>query len=137
MAGTVGGFGVIVKIDIASTLTAITYLLEGEIPKQKKFIAEATPQNATGGYAVRVASGKRSLESFKVTLGWDSDEATHAAVLTAFDSDAPVNMSVISPGTDETVAFSAFIEEVARIPDPEGAYKAEVMITPTGAPTIS
>ena len=137
MDGTIGGFGVIFKIDISSTLTAVTYLLEGEMPKQKKFVAEATPQNATGGYAVRVASGKRSLESFKLVLGWDSDETTHAAMLTAFDSDAPVNCSVISPGTDETIAFSAHIEEIARIPDPEGAYKAEVMITPTGAPTIS
>lgn len=137
MAGTIGGFGVIFKIDVSSTLTAVTYLLEGEIPKQKKFIADATPQNATGGYTVRVASGKRSLESFKVTLGWDSDEATHAAVLAAFDADTAVNCSVITPGTDETIAFSAHIEEISRLPDPEGAYKAEVMVTPTGAPTIT
>ena len=49
MAGTIGGFGVIFKIDITSTLTAVTYLLEGEMPKQKKFVAVATLQNATGG----------------------------------------------------------------------------------------
>mgnify|MGYP000894144957 CR=1 FL=1 len=137
MAGTIGGFGLIVKIDIASTLTAITYLLDGELPKFKKFLAEATPQNAAGGYAVRVATGKRSLESFKVTLGWDSDETTHAAVLAAFDSDSPVNMSVISPGTDETIAFSAHIEEIGRVTKDEDAYKAEIVITPTGAPTIT
>ena len=135
---TQGGFGLVVKISISSTLTAFVNLLEGsELPKFKKFIAEATPHSATGGYAVRVATGKRSLESFKVVLGWDKDEATHAAVRTAFDSNDPVNMSVVSPGSDETIAFSAHIEEVGRILAQEDAYTAEVMITPTGAPTIT
>jgi len=137
MAGTIGGFGLKVKIDIAATPTLITYLLEGEIPKFKKFIAEATPQNASGGYAVRVATGKRSLESFKVTLGWDATEATHAALKTAFASNDPVNITVVAPGTDETIAFSAHIEEVGRMTKDEDAYKAEVVITPTGAPTIT
>lgn len=133
-----GGFGLQVKIDIASTLTVIADLLEGsELPKFKKYLAEATPHNASGGYAVRVASGKRSLESFKVVLGWDKDQATHAAIRTAFDSNSPVNMSVISPGADETIAFSAHIEEIGRITGEEDAYTAEVMITPTGAPTIT
>jgi predicted secreted protein len=138
MSGTIGGFGLQVKIMVGTSLTALTYLLEGsELPKFKKFIAEATPHSATGGWAKRVATGKRSLESFKVVLGWDSDEVTHAAVQTAFDSNEPVSMSVVSPGGDETIAFSAHIEEVGRLPGQEDAYQAEVMITPTGAPTIS
>ena len=134
-----GGYGLDVKITVGTTLTTFVSLLEGsEMPKFKKFIAEATPHNATGGWAVRVATGKRSLESFKVVLGWDTDEATHAAVQTAFDSDAAVNMSVVSPdGADETIAFSAHIEEIGRMPAQEDIYKAEVMITPTGAPTIT
>lgn len=135
---TQGGFGLIVKIDIGGVLTAMAELLEGsELPKFKKFIAEATPHNATGGYAKRVATGKRSLESFKVVLGWDKDEATHAAIRTAFDSNDPVNMSVVSPGSDETIAFSAHIEEVGRMLGQEEVYTAEVMITPTGAPTVT
>ena len=134
---TSGGFGLQVKINISATLTAIVDLIEGEIPKFKKFIAEATPQNAAGGYVKRVATGKRSLESFKVTLGWDKTEATHEAITTAFDSNDPVNMSVISPSGDETIAFSAHIEEIGRVPGDEDYYKAEVMITPTGAPTIT
>lgn len=138
MAGTSGGFGLQVKITVGTTLTAITYLLDGsELPKFKKFIADATPHSATGGWAKRVASGKRSLESFNVTLGWDSDEATHAAVLTAFESDASVSMSVVSPGSDETIAFSAHIEEISRAVEMEGLFTAEVMITPTGKPTIT
>jgi hypothetical protein len=136
---TEGGFGLQVKITVGTTLTAITQVLEGsEMPKFKKFIAEATPHSSTGGWAVRVPTGKRSLESFKVVLGWDSDESTHGAMVTAFDSDAAVNMSVISPdGSDETIAFAAHIEEIARMPAQEDAYKAEVMITPTGKPTIT
>lgn len=139
MAGTEGGFGLQVKITVGTTLTALTYLLEGsEMPKFKKFIADATPHSATGGWAKRIASGKRSAEPFKVVLGWDSDEATHAAVQTAFDSDNPVNMSVISPdGSDETIAFSAHIEEISRLVEMESLYTAEVMITPTGKPTIT
>lgn len=139
MAGTEGGMGLAVKITVGTMLTAMTYLLEGsELPKMKAFIAEATPHNATGGWTKRVHSGKRSLEPFKVILGWDSDEVTHAAVQTAFDSDSSVNMSVISPdGADETIAFAAFIEEIARITSQEDKYTAEVMITPTGKPTIT
>lgn len=139
MAGTEGGMGLAVKIMVGTTLTAMTYLLEGsELPKMKAFIAEATPHNATGGWTKRVHSGKRSLEPFKVILGWDSDEVTHAAVQTAFDSDSAVSMSVISPdGSDETIAFSAFIEEIARMTSQEDKYTAEVMITPTGKPTTT
>ena len=137
MAGTIGGFGLIVKIEITAVLTVITYLLEGEIPEQEKFIAEATPHSASGGYAVHVATGKRKLNEFKVTLGWDKDEATHAAVRTAFASDSPVNMSVVTPGTDETIAFSAHIVKIGRMTEQEDVYKAEVTIQPTGAPTIT
>lgn len=139
MAGTEGGFGLQVKITVGTSLTALTYLLEGsELPKFKKFIADVTPHSATGGWAKKIATGKREAESFKVVLGWDSDEATHAAVQTAFDSDLPVNMSVVSPdGSDETISFSAHIEEIARLTGQEDAYTAEVMITPTGKPTIS
>ena len=133
MAGTIGGFGLVVKINTV----AITYLIDGEIPKFKKFIAEATPQNATGGWAKRVATGKRSLESFKVTLGWDKSEATHAAVVTSFDAETAATIAVLSPGSDETITFSAYIEEISRIADDEDYYKAEVMITPTGVPTIT
>lgn len=136
---TEGGMGLQVKITVGTTLTAIAEIQEGsEMPKFKKFLAEATPHNATGGWAKMVATGKRKAEPFKVVLAWDSDETTHAAIVAAFDSDSPVNMSVVSPdGSDETIAFAAHVEEVARIPGQEDYYKAEVMIHPTGKPTIT
>ncbi len=133
-----GGFGLTAKIDVSATLTAIVDILEGsELPKFKKFLADMTPHNATQGYTVRVATGKRSLESFKLVIGWDADEATHAAVQAAFDSNAPVNMSVSSPGDDEVIAFAAHIEEISRGAPQEDGYTAEVTVTPTGAPTIT
>lgn len=136
---TEGGFGLQVKITVGTSLTAIASLLEGsELPKFKKFIADATPHSATGGWAKKIATGKRDAESFKLVLGWDKDEATHAAIRTAFDSDASVNMAVVSPdGTDETISFAAHIEEIARLTGQEDAYTAEVMVTPTGKPTIT
>lgn len=133
-----GGFGLTAKIDVSCVLTAIVDILDGsELPAMKKFIADMTPHNATSGYAVRVASGKRSLESFKLVIGWDSDEATHAAVQAAFDSDDAVDMSISSPGGDEVIAFSGHIEEIARQSPTEEGYTAEVTVTPTGAPTIT
>ncbi len=133
-----GGFGLTAKIEIAAVLTVVVDILEGsELPKFKKFLAEMTPHSATQGYAVRVATGKRSLESFKLVIGWDSDEATHAAMQTVFDSNLPVNMSISAPGNDEVIAFAAHIEEIARQAPQEDGYTAEVTITPTGAPTIT
>lgn len=133
-----GGFGLTVKIDISGTLTALVDLLEGEIPEFEKFLAEMTPHNATGGYAKYVATGKRKINEFKLTLGWDKDEATHTAVRAAFDSLNPVNMSVTSPdGTDEVIAFSAHVNKMGRISDQEDGYKCDVTIQPTGAPTIT
>lgn len=135
---TQGGFGLTAEIEISSVLTLIVDVLEGsELPKFKKFLADATPHSATGGYAVRVATGKRSLESFKLVLGWDKDEVTHAAMKTVFDSNSPVNMRISSPANDERIAFAAHIEEIARGAAQEDKYTAEVTVTPTGAPTIT
>jgi hypothetical protein len=132
-----GGYGLIVKISITAVLTAIAELLDGEIPEFEKYIAEMTSHSATGGYAVFVATGKRKMNEFKITLGWDSDDATHAAILSAFDSNASVNMSVTSVGTDEVIAFAAHITKVGRISPQEDGYKCDVTIQPTGAPTIT
>lgn len=133
-----GGFGLQVKITVGTSLTAIAYMVEGEIPEFERFVAEATPHSATGGWAKFVSTGKRKLNEFKVTLAWDSDDSTHAAIRTAFDAESSVNMSVISPdGTDETIAFAAFITKIGLIAEQEDYYKADVSIQPTGKPTIT
>lgn len=133
-----GGFGLQVKITVGTALTAIAYMVEGEIPEFERFVAEATPHSATGGWAKFVSTGKRKLNEFKVTLAWDSDDTTHGAIRTAFDAETSVNMNVISPdGTDETIAFAAFITKIGLIAEQEDYYKCEVSIQPTGKPTIT
>ncbi len=132
-----GGFGLTVKIKITATMTTIVDVLDGEIPEFEKFLAEMTPHNATGGYAKHVATGKRKMNEFKLTLGWDADEATHAAVLAAFDGSPAVDMAIISPdGTDEVIAFSAHISKIGRISPQEDGYKCDVTVQPSGSPTM-
>ena len=132
-----GGFGLTVKIKIAASMTAIAEVLDGEIPEFEKFLAEMTAHGDAGGYAKHVATGKRKLNEFKMTLGWDSDDATHAAILAAFDSNVPVQMAVISPdGTDEVIGFSAHIQKTGRIAPQEDGYKCDVTVQSSGAPTM-
>jgi len=134
---SIGGFGLTVQITVSAALTAIADLVDGEIPEFEKFLAEMTPHSASGGYAVHVATGKRKMNEFKITLGWDSDAATHAAILAAFDSNDPVGMAVITPGADETITFSAHVSKVGRLSPQEDGYKCDVTIQPTGAPVIT
>jgi len=133
---TQGGFGVTLKIDVGTVLTAVTKVKDCPFPEFEKILAESTGHDSAGGYAEFVATGKRRLNEFTVTLIWDVDEATHAAMLTAFDSDAPVSCSVADPDGDETITFEAHIRTVNRMSEQEDAYQAEVAIQPTGQPTI-
>lgn len=134
---TQGGFGVTLKIDVGTVLTAVTKVMEVGFPEFEKILAESTGHDSAGGYAEFVATGKRKLNEFEVTLAWDSTEATHAAMDAAFDSDAAVSCSVADPDGDETIAFEAHVRLVAREGDQEDVYKARVAIQPTGQPTIS
>lgn len=131
-----GGFGCICKIDVSGTLTAIS-VLDAEFPQFTKFIAESTAHDASGGYYEATASGKRKLEPFNWTLAWDTSAATHAAVVTAFDSDAPVTFSIQDPDGDEVISFEAHVEQIGRVAAQEGILSAKVKIHPTGAPTIA
>ena len=134
---SVGGFGLTFKIDISSSLTTIVDVLDGDIPEFTRFVAEMTPHSASGGWATFVATGKRKMEEFSFTVGWDSDETTHAALVTAFNSNNAVDFSVTTPGTDEAIAFSAQITKMGRMSEQEDGMKCEISIQPTGAPTIT
>lgn len=133
---TQGGFGLTIKI-YTSTLTAIVKVLDGEIPRFKRYLAEFTAHDSSSGYDEYISTGRRGLDKFKLTLGWDSGATTHAAIVTAFASDTAVAMSAEDPNGDEVIAFSAFIEEIGRIAKQKEGYVAEVVIQPTGAPTIT
>lgn len=132
-----GGFGLVLKIDVSASLTAIAGVKDVDFPKFKKFLAESTGHDATSGYYTAVASGKRRLEPIRATLYWDTSVNTHAEIVTMFASDDPTDMSIADPDGDETIAFSAHIEAIGRISKQEDAYEAVVDIHPTGPATIS
>lgn len=132
-----GSFGVDFKITISTTLTAITKMMDVTFPRQVKELADNTGHDAASGYRTHIATGVRALEKFTAKLEWDVDEATHAAVLTAFNSDSSVNMSIEDPAGDEVIAFAGHIEAVGRVTPLSGVYSCDVEIQPTGAPTIT
>lgn len=132
-----GGFGVIVRITISSTLTVITGIREVEFPKFEKVLAESTAHDAAGGYSTFIDTGKRSLSAFNVTLNWDDNQATHAALQTAFAGTSPVVMNIQDPAGQEVIQGSAFIKAIGRMAEQEEVYSCEVEIQPTGQWTIT
>lgn len=132
-----GGFGAVVKIDVGTVATAIAYLLDVKMPEHEKVLWEATGHDSTGGYEEQLSSGVRKLSEMTLTLAWDVAEDTHAALVTGYESDDAVNMSVEDPGGTEVVAFSAQVVKLGRVSELKGGYKCDVTIQPTGQPTIT
>lgn len=134
---TQGGFGLTLKIYVTSALVAVTKVSSADFPTFRKFIAESTGHDSASGYYQAVATGKRRLEPFQAELNWDIGETTHAAVRTAFASNAAVSMSIQDPAAAEVIAFSAHVEAISRVSQQEDRYYATVEFHPTGAPTIT
>lgn len=132
-----GGFGVKLKITVSAALTVVAGVTKVEFPEFEKMIAETTAHDASGGWSTFIDTGKRKLNSIKVTLNWDKAAATHAAITTAFNSASSVAMTIEDPAGTEIIAFSALIVKMGRVADQEDVYSCEVEIQPTGAPTIT
>jgi predicted secreted protein len=130
-----GGMGIDLKIHNGTALESVVSLLDVEFPKFKKFIAEITGHDSVGGWYEAVDTGKRRLEPFKAVLGWNA--TSHAGIITAFTNQAAVACSIEDPDGDEVIAFDVHIEEIQRMGAQEDAMKAEVLLHPTGDPTIS
>ncbi len=133
---TQGGFGVVLQIDSGGYL-AVANLLDVDFPKFSKYLEESTSHGSPGGYYESIASGKRRVNPFPATLEWDSSDATHTAILAAFNSDDPVGMKIQDPNGDEIIQFDAHIEEIERTSKQEEGVKAKVTIHPTGPATIT
>lgn len=135
---TQGSFGVACQIDVVGSPTTLAKIREVNWPVFKKFIAEATTHDSTGGFYEAVDSGKKRVMPFPTVLAWDTSQSTHAAILTAFNAATLVTFSVADPDGDETIAFECFVEEVERmVSGQEGIYEARVLIHPSGQPTIT
>ena len=135
---TQGTFGIVCQIDVSGTPTALVKMLEANWPVLKKFIAESTTHDSTGGWYEGVDSGKKRAMPFPTLLAWDTSQATHAAVIAAFNSPDPVTFSVADPDGDETLTFEVLIEEMERLASgQEDIYKARVLLHPTGSVAIT
>lgn len=135
--GTQGGTGIIAKIAVSSTLTAIAKLKDIDYPEFEKVLAESTTHDSPGGWDEYTATGKRKLSSLTAKLIWDKSQATHAAILAAFDATDPVNMSIQDPNGTEVIAFAAHIQKIKRMATKDDLYTCDVTIQPTGRPTIT
>ena len=132
-----GGYGVVLSIDVGTVLTALTKVVDMDYPAFVSVLAEATTHDSTAGYAEWIATGKRTVDAFSCTLTWDTNEATHAAIVTVFDADAAVSFSINDPDSDETLTFEGHIGRMQREAKQEDVYKCEVEIQPTGQVSIA
>jgi hypothetical protein len=103
----------------------------------RKYIAESTGHDAPGGYYTAVETGKKRIDPYGMAIFWDVNEATHADVLAKFDGVAEVQMSYADPDGDETIEHMAILEQLGRIAAQEDAYRANVLVHPTGTATIT
>ena len=136
MAGQ-GGFGVVLKIMVSTTLTAVANIIDVDFPEMEKILSESTGHDSTAGYAEYIATGKYKANEFSCTLTWDSADTTHAAIVTAFDAAAAVSMSIEDPDGVEVISGSAHIRTISRIGRQEEHFQAEVAIQPTGQWSIA
>lgn len=132
-----GGFGAVLKITVSASLTAVTHVIDYEFPEFEKILADVTAHDSPGGYAEFIATGKRQMNEFTCKLLWDRDSVTHQAVVAAFDSDQPIEMSVEDPDGNEVIAFDAHVSKLGRIAEQEEGYVCDVSIQPTGLPNIT
>lgn len=131
-----GGFGAKIKINISDTMTVIAKLLEFDPIELEKILADWTGHDSPGGYEEKIATGKRKVNPFTCTLGWDRSKPTHDAIQAAFDSDDTVTMSVEDRLGAEVIEFEVHIQKIGRIYEQEEGFRAEVNIEPTGMPEI-
>ncbi len=136
MAGQ-GSFGHDLKIMVATTLTTIANVVDMSWPALEKILAESTGHDSTAGYAEHIATGKYTVGEFSITVIWDSADATHTAIVTAFDAEAAVSMSIEDPDSVEVISGSAHVKGMTRQADQEDAYKAEIVFQPTGQWSIA
>lgn len=132
-----GGYGVVVKITVASTLTAIAAIKKFKFPENEKKMADATTHDSDGGWAEWLATGRFEQKEASITLVWDKSLPTHAALVTAFNSTSPVSVSFQDHAGTEITTINAHITKMSRTSEQDGLYECEVGILPTGKPVVT
>ena len=132
-----GGFGVLWKITVSSTLTTVVNLEDIEFPEMGNELAEVTNHGSAGGAPEFLATGLKTGAEIKAVLIWDSAQATHAELVTLEGSGASNAMTLADPDGDETVSFSGIVKKIKRITPMKDKITAEVMVQVTGQMTIA
>lgn len=133
-----GGYGLDLKMDLGTaSLVTVAKVLDIDFPEQKSFVAEKTSHGSTGGYYEAIATGKKRLMPMTLKLGWDQLDAGHAEILTVFGTGVATDISIEDSLAQEVIAFKVIVESIGRVSPQEDLYVADVMLHPTGAPTIS
>lgn len=130
-----GGYGL--AMQIGNPLVAMVGVEDVDELQFSKFIDEATGHDSTAGWYEAEATGKRRFQPFNMTLLWDSAQATHTAIITAFNSDDVEDFTFADPAGQETITFTAHVEMIGRLSQQEATYRATVTIHPSGQPIIS
>lgn len=133
---TQGGHGLVCKINTGSLVTIVN-MMDCVFPEQEKYLAEATFHDSASAYLEYVSTGLRNLTEFEMTLAWDDTEATHAQIMTSFDADTAIGMSIEDSLGQETIAFDAHILKVGRVSQSRELYQCKISVQPTGGPTIT
>ena len=132
-----GGYGVRLRIGEELSEVIIVHVDEIDELQLTKFISEATGHDSAGGYYEAVATGKFRIQPFNVGIWWDSNEASHIALITSFNGLTSDRFEWLDPAGGETIVFRAFVEMIGRVTLQEGTYRANLTLHPTGEPTIT
>ena len=134
---TQGAFGLALQIDVTDTPATFAKILDVDPISFMNYIVEATTHDSASGYYEAIATGKKRVEPLSVTLAWDSSQASHAAVVTAFDAGTATTFTFADPDGDETISVEIIVERMARGGTQDGLFTCKVDLHPTGAPTIA
>lgn len=128
---TQGGYGATLRLGE----DLVAKIQDYEFPEFEKLVADVTTHDSPDGYAEYIATGKRQLNEFTVTLLWDA--AIHEDIQAAFDSDEAVNFIASDPDGNEAISFSGHVTKIGRVAEQDDGLKAEITIQPSGPPTFS
>lgn len=131
-----GAFGTVLKINTGA-LTLVASVEEVAFPVTSQVLDEVTSHDSPSGYYEAIGVGVKRAEPFDAVITWDVAQATHAQFVTSFNAATAVGFSIEDPGGAEVMAFSAFIESIARMTPLKGALRARCRIHPSGAATIT
>lgn len=124
------------ELTVAGNITAAVAELEG--PGIVNEEIEVTAFDSTGGYHEFIM-GPKTLEDIKAKIFYTPTNSTHAALVVLANSGASTTWAVVFPDVGNTTWSGAgFVKSFTPKAGGVGeALEAEIVIKPTGAPTLA